>query len=163
MNSLSRFTIFLAIALFAYEARASEAETGIVFLRVELIQLNNKLDPTGYEEPIFQFKVKNIDTGKKYTGSASSEAHPSMLHVPPGTYCLYSMNAYTNQELTYCGSPLFEVKADRMISIGDRQFGISYESNVLKLIHSFENQEEVSRLAMKRYPRLFSANQSDAR
>lgn len=86
-----------------------------------------------------------------------------MLRVPPGTYCLYSMNAYANQELTYCGSPLFEVKADRMINIGDWQFGISYESNVFKLIHSFENQEEVSRLAMKRYPRLFSANQSDAR
>src|SRR4030095_261054 len=98
MSILSRFAILLVVSLFAYKARASDAETGILFLRVELIQLNNKLDPTGYKEPIFQFKLKNIETGKKYTGSASSEAHPSMLRVPPGTYCLYSMNVYANQE-----------------------------------------------------------------
>lgn len=159
----TRGSMILVLGLFAaFACEAADEGTGQVLISVDATLLNNRGDPTGYAKHINEFKVMNIETRRRYSSVPSSDRHPSLMRLPAGTYCLYSVQTYTNEELTYCKQPYFEAKGGRISNLGRWRIGVSYDAGTYKLMHFFHQQEEVERQARERYPELFKQSEENS-
>ena len=153
---MTSFLSFVALCLTSIaSAAAPPSDQGIAFIRVNAIELNNRLEPNGLKWSLLKFRIKNMETGKVYAG-LSPERPPTRFEVPPGTYCMYSVFPYVNQELVFCMPPYFPVKAGKLNNIGSWKIGIDFATGTVKLMSSFEDPDEVLRLAVERYPKDFN-------
>ena len=134
---------------------AGEPNDGIVLIDVDASQLNNRGDPTGYAQVILEFRVKNLATGRKYASPDSSERYPSLLRLPAGEYCLYSVSLPFGATLDYCREPFFSVHAGRASNLGRWRFGVFPEDGSYRLMSAFEEQERVAQQAFEHYPDVF--------
>jgi hypothetical protein len=162
-SKLKRSLLCVILSLVVFGSHATGESQSVLIISVDAVQLNNQDEPDRYEEPLLGFRVKNLDSGKQYFEAASSPMLPSVLHLPPGIYCLYSVSLGFNENLTYCKQPFFEVKEGRINNVGSWRFGVSNESGNFKLIHSFKWQADIEQQAVKRYPKLFDASESAAK
>jgi hypothetical protein len=152
---LVAFALAAAFATLPPVVRAASAGEGIVLVDVDVSQLNNRGNPTGYAAGYLEFRVKNMQTGRKYASPPSSDHHPALLRLPAGTYCLHSVTLAFSEPLQYCRAPLFSVRAGAVSNIGRWRFGVSHDAGSYRLMAAFEDQERLTQQAIEHYPQLF--------
>jgi len=145
----------MLLALPASVLPAEAPGKGIVLIDVDVSQLNNRGDPTGYAAVVLEFRVKNLETGKKYASAPSSERYPALLRLPAGNYCVDSVSFSFSEPLHYCKEPFFSVRAGGVSNVGHWRFGVSHDAGTYRLMSAFEDQERLTQQAIEHYPDLF--------
>ena len=158
MNILLRTLAIATLSMLSLQGGAADHDDTVLLLGVDVIQLNNRMEPNGYAAVMTEFKVKNITTGKRYSSRVVSYGRPAVINLPAGAYCFYSVSLSFNQQLDYCKEPTFDVKGGKINNAGYWRFGVSYDTGAYKLMHAFKHPEEVTEQAKKHYPELFSVS-----
>lgn len=154
-----RWLVTGLLALFALPlaARADEPGQGIMLIDVDAVELDNRGNPMGYRQVVLEFRVKNLDSGKKYTRAVTSERSTTLLHLPAGRYCLYAVVLPFGGTLDYCKEPYFSVRPGKVSNVGAWRFGVSHDAGTYRLMHAFEDQARVLQEAIQTHPELFEA------
>ena len=155
MNTLLRTLVIAALSMLSVQSDAADHDDTVLLLGVDVIQLNNRMEPNGYASVMTEFNIKNIDTGKRYSSRVVSYGRPAVIRLPAGAYCFYSVSLSFSQHLDYCKEPTFDVKGGKINNAGYWRFGVSHDTGAYKLMYAFKDPEELTEQAKKHHPELF--------